>query len=76
MTIECPRCHMGERYGTGRAETPEMYQGIRVMERALERADDLLICLHCGCQFYRRGAQLHPYGVEIGREDVLLGEGD
>lgn len=75
MTLECPRCHASESAGRPISGDESLkYHGIRVMDRAMERGDDLMICLHCGCQFYRRGAQLHPHGVEIGREDVLLGE--
>lgn len=69
--MACPKC--------GAVEVPkrragEQYAGISVLDRADDRNDDLMICLHCGCQFYRRGERLHPHGIEYGREDVLFRE--
>lgn len=69
--IECPRCHNGQKYGTGRANTPGQYQGILVLDPGNTKAEDLLICLSCGCQFYRAGRLLHPHGIESGRADIV-----
>jgi hypothetical protein len=46
--------------------------GVCLYERADRRDDDVLICLDCGCLFYRSGAMVHPHGLDDDHLGQLL----
>lgn len=55
---ECPRCTATDS---------------AVMGQAADRDDTVLICIACGCEYYRLSrTPLRPYGVEAGDWEAML----
>jgi len=65
----CPRCdNTSRRVYNGSAERE--WRGAHlersstcVYDPGDKRADDILICLDCGCLFYRTGKRVTPHGM-------------